>query len=63
MRKDRVAAVGTLAACLAHELNDPLTYLGALHLRRLNDLTRARPPSEEAEALAQIEKGTRRMQW
>jgi C4-dicarboxylate-specific signal transduction histidine kinase len=60
MQQDRLASVGTLAAGLAHELNNPLTYL-AFHLQRLNELTRTRPPGEETATLAQIEEGTNRM--
>jgi two-component system, NtrC family, sensor kinase len=61
MQQDRLAAVGTLAAGLAHELNNPLTYL-AFHLERLGQLTAAHSSGEEKEALGQIQEGTKRMQ-
>jgi PAS domain S-box-containing protein len=59
MQQDRLASVGTLAAGLAHELNNPLTYL-AFHLQRLGELTRTRSP-EEAATLERIEEATSRM--
>lgn len=37
MRTDRLAAIGLLAASVAHEVNNPLTYL-LLHLERLEEL-------------------------
>jgi two-component system NtrC family sensor kinase len=61
MQQDRLAAVGTLAAGLAHELNNPLTYL-AFHLERLGQLMAAHSSGEEKEALGQIQEGTKRMQ-
>ena len=60
MQQDRLAAVGTLAAGLAHELNNPLTYV-TLHLKKLEELTKDRWSREEAETLALIEEGTARM--
>jgi signal transduction histidine kinase len=61
MQQDRLAAVGTLAAGLAHELNNPLTYL-AFHLQRLGHLRAAHASGEETEALGQIREGAKRMQ-
>lgn len=60
MQQDRLAAVGTLAAGLGHEINNPLTYV-SLHLEKLTELARDRASAEEKELLAQIKEGTTRM--
>jgi PAS domain S-box-containing protein len=60
MQQDRLAAVGTLAAGLGHEINNPLTYV-SFHLEKLKQLVRERASTEEMEILAQIGEGTARM--
>jgi PAS domain S-box-containing protein len=61
MQQDRLAAVGTLAAGLAHELNNPLSYL-AFHIKKLRELPLEHASGEKVDALTQIEEGTQRMQ-
>jgi PAS domain S-box-containing protein len=65
LRNDRLAAIGLLAASVAHEINNPLTYL-MLHVDRLADLVPAAVADEAtrkrvAETIAAIRDGGTRV--
>ena len=60
MQADRLSAIGTLAASVAHEINNPLTYvLGGLagverSLERLRDLGEGAPPQALRATVARL---------
>jgi signal transduction histidine kinase len=61
MKRDRLSYVGTLAAGVAHELNNPLTSL-AMQARKLREQADAHGLGPEAKlAIEHIDEGARRM--
>ncbi len=57
---DRLSAAGTLAAGVAHEINNPLTYV-ALNVRELQDILGPHSDPDVAELLGEVADGVTRM--
>ena len=61
LRSDRLAALGTLAATVAHEINNPLTFVLS-NLEMLEDSVRSGPPNAEVKTnLDHAREGVRRV--
>lgn len=59
---DRMASVGTLAAGIAHEINNPLTYVAANLHSTLRMVEQSAPHQRMREALEEAEQGVQRVQ-
>jgi len=58
-RADRLASMGTMAAGIAHEINNPLTYIVNNVLFALSELEQQQVGSEVLDALRDVEFGAR----
>ncbi|MGZ5968040.1 MAG: hybrid sensor histidine kinase/response regulator [Polyangiales bacterium] len=58
---DRMASVGTLAAGVAHEINNPLAYVVTNLDAAANEIARLAPGSRALQALAEAKEGSERV--